>query len=343
MKKFFLTIFAIAALILSSCSNKVDLYADEGEHTIVYAMLDAGADTNFVKITKSFVGDVSQLAQNYEANNYKYDEIEVTLTGVFEGSNQTQTLTLDTIAKWIPYDANATFYSGCWQRYYYTTAKLKEGTSYTLNVLRKADNVNVTATTVTINNFRFRKPIANQPLQFKDVKRGTVEWKVPEFPCISTAAYFEITGYMHYKEVMPGSTDTVSRTVYWPFGSDKAENLITTQNNDTYYLINYTPEALFTVVRDNQYLRNNSPAGVQRFFGKFEIVISAIGEDLYNYYLVSNSTSAIQDVPNFSNVENGYGLVSARIAKTSLHPINILTRQKISRDFPEFGFEYPIQ
>ena len=73
MKKIIWTIFAIAALVFSSCSNKVNLYSDEGDTTIVYAMLDTGADTNFFKITHSFVGNVNDLAQNYDANNYEQE------------------------------------------------------------------------------------------------------------------------------------------------------------------------------------------------------------------------------------------------------------------------------
>ena len=96
MKKIFLTLIAIAALVFSSCNNKVELYSYEGNTTIVYAMLDAGADTNFFKITHSFVGDVSQLAYDYDANNYSYDELEVTFSGIFEGNTQAQTITLDT-------------------------------------------------------------------------------------------------------------------------------------------------------------------------------------------------------------------------------------------------------
>ena len=344
MKKLFFAIIALAALIFSSCSNKVDLYCYDGDTTIVYAMLDAYADTNFFKITHSFVGDVSQLAHNYDASNYKYDEIEVTFSGVFEGSNQTQTVTLDTISKWIPYDPDSQFYSGCYQTYYYTTMKLKDGKEYTLNVLRKKDNVNISTKTTTINSFELREPYATQTgLKFKGVKKNTVKWKVPEYPCVSTAAYFDITAYMHYKELMPGSTDTVYRYVYWPLGSDKAENYFTTQNNDVYYSMSFTPEALYSVLRSNQYLKNNSPIGVQRFFGEFEIKISAAGEELYNYYLVTNSTSAIQDVPNYTNVENGVGIMSSRVAKNKPYGIEITSRRYVVELFPEYGFEYPLQ
>lgn len=339
MKKYFLTIITLAALIFSSCSNKISLYVDEGEHTIVYAMLDTNADTNFFKITKSFVGDVSQVAQNYNASNYNYDEIDVTLTGVFEGSNQTQTVALDTISIWIPYDENATFYSGCYQTYYYTAKKLLEGKEYTIDILRKSDNVKVSATTKTINSFRYKKPIV-YIINFKDSKKGTIEWTVPDATTnfMSTAAYFEIDAYFRFKEQMPGSTETVLKEIRWPIGSDKAENLFTTSNNQSYYVINYTPEALYTILRTNQYLIENSPVGVQRYYEDFEFRISAMGEELYNYYIITNSTSAIQDVPNYTNVDNGYGILSSRISKSSFHRINQLSRQKIEEDFPEYGF-----
>ena len=339
MKKNFLTIIAIAALILSSCSNKVDLYNYDGDTTVVYAMLDTSLDTNFFKITHSFIGDVSQLSQSYEANNYNYDEIEVTFSGVFEGNNQPQTFTLDTVSKWKPYDGNSQFYSGCRQTYYYTTQKLKEGEEYSLNVLRKEDNVNVFAKAVTINNFTYQKPISTIPITFTDVTTSTanVEWKVPTFPFRSTAAYFEVTGYFHYKELLPGAQDTIRQSIKWGMGSGKEETLYNTSSSLPYYVISYTPSVLFTLLANDEHLQNNSP-GAQRWFEKFEFDVTAIGEDLYNYYLATNSTSAIQDVPNYSNVENGMGIMSARVTKSIFLTIRDNTRAKIIERFPEYGF-----
>ena len=339
MKKSFLTIIAIAALILSSCSNKVDLYNYDGDTTVVYAMLDTSLDTNFIKITHSFIGDVRQLSQSYEANNYNYDEIEVTFSGVFEGNNQPQTFTLDTVSKWKPYDENSQFYSGCRQTYYYTTQKLKEGEEYSLNVLRKEDNVNVFAKAVTINNFTYQKPISTIPITFTDVTTSTanVEWNVPTFPFRSTAAYFEVTGYFHYKELLPGAQDTIRQSIKWGMGSGKEETLYNTSSSLPYYVISYTPSVLFTLLANDEHLQNNSP-GAQRWFEKFEFDVTAIGEDLYNYYLATNSTSAIQDVPNYSNVENGMGIMSARVTKSIFLTIRDNTRAKIIERFPEYGF-----
>ena len=338
MKKLFLSIIAIAALIFSSCDKKVDLYSNDGEHTIVYAILDSNADTNFFKITKSFLGNANDLTNDYDANNYTEDELEVTFTGVFEGSNNPQTVTLGTVKRWIPADDNAIFYNGCFQTYYYTTKKLREGKEYQIDIVRKSDNAKISAKAKTINSFRIRKPIQDQIIQFKDVKRFTIDWKVAEFPFLTTAAYFEITAYFHFKELMPGSSDTVYKSIRWPLNSGKAESFLTTTNNDTYYATTYTPEALFDVLRDNKYLNENSPAGVQRFWEKFEFKISATGEELYNYNIITNSSSAIQDVPNYTNIENGYGIMSSRISISSFHRINILSRNKIEQDFPQYGF-----
>lgn len=338
MKRLIYSIIALVVLVLASCSNKVDLYSDEGETTIVYAMLDPKADTNFFKITKSFIGNVNELAQNYDANNYTYDEIDVKFSGVFEGSSAVQTITLDTISKWIPYDENSTFYSGCMQTYYYTTKRLLEGKEYTLDILRKADNVNISAKATTINSFDFKKPATNI-IGFTGPS-ASVEWRVRDASTMfhSTASYFEVYGYFHYTELMPGAQDTVKRYIEWPLGEDTEEHLFTTSNNDMFYTMGYTPNALFDIIGTNKYLLENSPVGVQRWFEDFEFRVSAIGDELYNYNLVNNSNSAIQDVPNYTNVKNGNGLMSSRVSKSKFCKIMENTRKKIESDFEQFHF-----
>lgn len=345
MKKILYAIFAIAALAFSSCSNKVDLYSDDGDTTIIYALLDAGADTNFFKITHSFIGNVNELAYDYDANNYKYDEIEVTFTGVFEGSPSTQTILLDTISKWIPYNENAQFYSGCYQTYYYTTKKLKEGQEYTLNVLRKEDNVNISSKATTINAFAFKEPVAFKPITFSELPSSTanVKWSVEVSPYKSTAAYFEVTGFFNYKELMPGAQDTTSHTIKWNMGSGEADKLYNTSSNLPYYVISYIQSGLFSLLENDDYLKNNSPLNVQRWCEKFEFQISGIGEELYNYYLVINSTSAIQDIPNYTNVENGKGIMSSRINLSRLLDISVKTQNAIHDRFENYGFPHVYQ
>lgn len=338
MKRLFL-IIAIVALVFSSCSNKVDLYSEEGDTTIVYALLDANADTNFFKITKSFIGNATELGQVYEANNYKYDEIDVKFIGIFEGNNKIDTVALDTVSKYIA-PSNSTFYNDCYQTYYYTTKKLKEGQEYELRILIKADNTTVSVKSETINSFSFKKPTAIQYMAFKDIVKQTVEWKGDDASMFfqSTAAYFEVNAYFNFWERQPGQGIT-HKSIKWALGANTAENLYTTSNNTAYYSMTYSPMSLFGLLENDEYLNNNSPAGVHRWFDKFEIRITAIGDVLYNYYLITNSTSAIQDVPNYTNVENGMGIMSSRVTKSRQNEIHPLSKNKIIEDFPRYNFK----
>lgn len=339
MKRLFYTVLILATLIFASCSNKVDLCVENQETTVIYSILDSNADTNYFKITKSFIGNANEVALNYEMSNYKYDEIDVSFTGCFDGSNVEQTIKLDTISKWIQYDQNAQFYSGCWQTYYYTTKHLEEGKEYTLNVLRKADSVNVTTKTTTVNRYSYVLPIVGiTPNVVLDKGKVTMKWG---FSGQCLASYFEVAGYFHYKELMPGAQDTVKRTIVWNIKSGKADSFYNA--NDNKYVCSFAPSTFFTVFANDEHLNQDSPVGVQRFFENFEYKVSAIGEDLYNYYIVNNSSSAIQDTPNYTNVENGIGLMASRVAKSISNPIVILDRQKISTEYPQYGFEYPLQ
>lgn len=335
MKRLFL-ILAIAAMFFSSCSNKVDLYNNDGDTTVIYAMLDPFADTNFFKITHSFVGNALEMAQDPSNSNYQFNEIEVTLTGVFKDSGASQTILLDTISKWIPYNPEATYYSGCYQRYYYTTKQLLEGHEYNVNVLRKADNVNVTAKTSTVNHIVFQKPVY---LSFSpNSHKSPVEWRVNEAPFVSNASYFDVVAYFRYSELMPGSTELVHRSIQWNMGSGEASSLYVSNASLPYYKISYAPAALYTILANDKYLKNNSPSGVQRFFEDFRFTVNAYGKEMYEYYLATHSSSAIQDVPNYTNIENGMGLVSSCVTIIRDLPIDQDSRDRIRDEFPSYHF-----
>ena len=57
MKKLFLSLSVLACLaFFNACSTKVDLYADYKDIPIIYGLLDATIDTNYVKIVRAFSG-----------------------------------------------------------------------------------------------------------------------------------------------------------------------------------------------------------------------------------------------------------------------------------------------
>lgn len=333
MKKLNFILLAFFAFMICSCSNDVDLYSDKGDSTIVYMMLDTDADTNFVKITKSFVGNANEMAQNYDACNYQIGEIDVKLI-----TPDNYKIQMNPIQKWIPYDPNSTFYSGCYQTYYYTTAKLVSGEKYKL-VITRNDGVVVTSEAKTIDNFEISTPSVDQKINFT-ASLYKVIWvnRNVHGDLKTNAAMFEVAAFFRYEELQPGATEWVEKEVRWTLGKGLSDNLYDSKNG--YYFLPYTPKSLFDIIGSDVYLKNNSPQGVQRKIKKVRYEITAIGDEFYNYLIINNSSSAIQDTPEYTNIENGIGLMSARVTHSRKVIVNEISRKKIVEDFPDYGFIY---
>lgn len=338
MRKLNLIIFALLAMAMSSCNTKVDLYSDKGDSTVVYMMLDSHADTNYAKITKSFIGNANELAQNYEASNYKYDEIKAYL---LKDKVPQDTIWLDTISKWIPYDPNSIFYSGCYQTYYYTARKLTAGKNYKL-VINRNDGVTVSSNATTIDNFKFSIPNPENPgqnlLDITSVATKAVKWMNKGENLQSNAAYFEVVAYFRYKEVMYEGAEPTYKEIKWILGKGEAADLYNSQQ--CYYSVNYNPNALLSVIENDPYLKNNSPYGVKRYIQRIRVEVTGVGDEFYNYLIINNSSSAIQDTPDFSNIENGRGLMSSRVTNTAYMTPDGPSRKEITNRFPSYGFVY---
>lgn len=336
MKKLNIIIFALLAMTMPACNTKVDLYSDKGDSTVVYMMLDSHADTNYAKITKSFVGNVNELAQNYAASNYSYNEIKAYL---LKDKVPQDTIWLDTISKWLPYDPNSIFYSGCYQTYYYTARKLVSGVNYKL-IINRNDGETVSSNATTIDNFEFSipNPEHGSLLDITSPASGTVKWINKGQNLESNAAYFEAVAFFRYKEVMYEGADTTYKEIKWVLGKGEADDLYNSEWS--YYSVNYKPSALANILENDPYLKNNSPYGVKRYIQRIRVEITGVGDEFYNYLIANNSSSAIQDTPDYSNIENGSGLMSSRVTNTAYLIPNEISRKEIISRFPSYGFVY---
>ena len=327
-----LTIALLSLVLLNSCETDVNIYAEGDETTIVYGYLDVDADTNYLKITKSFIGNALELAPDYSASNYDY-KLMVKLIGKFaDMPDVISTEILDTTSVYKPYDPTGIFYSGRDQVLYYTTKKLLENTNYKL-VIERNDGEIITSDVRTISGSTIRTPMYS--ISFESQSTNYVKW-VPH-KITERAAYYEVTGYFHYKQLNPGETDTVSYTLKWPMGSGTGDELWNSANKEM--SVNYTPNAFYSRLASDKNIMYNSPSYVKRFVVGYEIVVTATGEELYNYILIQNSGSAIQDTPEYTNIENGMGILSSRSVGNRIVPLSGKTINKLVDDYPQWGFE----
>ena len=71
----------------------------------------------------------------------------------------------------------------------------------------------------------------------------------------------------------------------------------------------------------------------------FEVVVTATGEELYNYMLIQNSGSAIMDTPEYTNINNGVGIFSSRSVCRKKVDVNGNSINALIRNYPQWGFE----
>ena len=333
MRKLILsTLIILSIIILNSCDNTVDIFTDGEEVTAVYGYLDVDADTNYVKITKSFTGNAVDLAPDYSASNYDY-KLDVKLIGKFATSpNVVKTVMLDTTSVFKPYDPDGLFYSGVNQVLYYTTEKLLENQEYQLIITRKDGEV-VKSKVKTICGCTIKKPYLN--ISFESPMTNRIEWRSNTFNQL--AAYYEVIGYFHYKQIDPGQTDTTYHKMRWHFGSGTGESMYNSSTMNMF--ANYTPTTFYTKLAADANINNNTEYYTRRFVDCFEIVITSTGDELYNYILIQNSGSAIMDTPEYTNIENGVGIFSSRSVCRKKVEVNGHSINTLIREHPEWRFE----
>ena len=137
MKKLFILLYLPLAMLFHACSTDIDLYADYKEMPIIYGVLDANADTNYVKISRIFSveGDAYQTAQNPDSSNFA-GKLDVRIIEYCNGDSLREII-LDTIT--IHNKELGIFYAPE-QKLYYTTEPLhfngkKDHYSYRLKVV----------------------------------------------------------------------------------------------------------------------------------------------------------------------------------------------------------------
>lgn len=323
MKK---TILSLSLLVLStlffSCSTKVDLYADYKDIPVIYGLLDATLDTNFVRINRAFSGsndnpiNANEVALIADSCNYPTKlDAKIYRYGKTASSFSTYTLedyvTLDTMT--IHNKQPGTFYSPD-QLVYYTVSNhssqsqafFKTNTAsknykYKLVVLKDNDTVSSETNLVGGEGFSIlnnRVVFSSEPSD----KTGKVSFKPAE-----NAAMYEVSMEFNYREKHLNS-DTISKKVSWSYGSKGVEEY---SFEDGVYFITYLENTLFTNLATQI---GGDTLGVERYFGDFYITIAAGGTELYNYIQINATGGNLsQTIPDYTNVNGGYGVFSSRI------------------------------
>ncbi len=310
-------LFAAILVWLASCSTDVDIYDDYKDTTIVYGILDPAADTNWIKITKAFLGpgNAMTFAQNADSNNYNH-KLDARL--IASKPNSENIIPLDTIT--ILDKSPGDFYAPD-QLMYYTTASIDRNATYTLEIAR--GNEVVRAETKIVKNFYIAQP--TNRINFHLSAGGTIRWVSAE-----NGKRYQVRLVFHYRELRPGNTDTLDYTLVWPLGVQLSTGL----NGGETLEASFLGEDFYTRLINQL----DDVLNVQRWAGPVDVVINTAAADLNTYIEVNEpSNSIIQEVPDFTNVENGVGVFSSRYVNTKRLLLSVGSELKLVEEY-DLGF-----
>ena len=312
MKRLYFILCLPFMALFSACSTDIDLYADYKQVPIIYGLLDANADTNFVKITRAFYveGDAYQVALNPDSSNYP-GKLDARLVEYCNGDSVREIL-LDTIT--IRRKESGVFYAPA-QKLYYTTEPLGHNWShrrysYKLKVVLPERTLTTKADLVGSDNFDVQSLAVNFSQEYFHAPARRFLFR----PALN-AGFYQVSMSFKFLEQRTPDADSIPRTMYWDLGYWYEADLLASIDNGCYYFT-YRPETFYAILREFIGGDTLLDGGLKRYITDYpvEVCITAGGEKLRQYVYNNNTDLGFsQGDTELTLVDGGYGVFSSRM------------------------------
>ena len=311
MKRLFPWLCLPLFAFLLSCSTDIDLYADYKEVPVIYGLLDATADTNFIKITRAYYiqGDDYQAAANPDSSNYS-GQLDARLVEYCNGDSIREII-LDTIT--LHNKEEGVFYAPD-QKMYYTAEPLGLNSannrySYKLKVELPARTLTTTTDMVGNGNFDIQSLAVN----FSKEYFGMVPRRFLFVPAIN-ATFYDVSMKFTFLEQRTPDGDSVPRTMAWKVGTYMTDLLAANMEGESYCFF-YRPETFYEELT-NFIAGDTNVVGLKRYIEDYpvEVTIAAGGEKLRQYIYENDPSNGFVGGDNeFTLIDDGYGVLSSRM------------------------------
>ncbi len=291
--KFRFILFISLTLLLSHCKNDFKVNEDWKDYTIVYGILNQYDSVNYVRVTKSFLGNQDAYAMAQISDSLYYKNINVKIE---EWLNSSLNKTIDLVKDSFPRE-NGIF---AIKNYVFKTNEvLNPLARYKLIV-----NVNgkeVTSETSLLEDFTIELP-------------GQIalhsEYTTLKITCVSKPdqRIFEPTLRFWYYEIT-SQGDTTKKYLDLTL----AAQISPTINGGEKIISELKGDQFLSFVGNNL---QNDPNVIKRVVahGSFDILVDVGSDDMYTYMQVNApATGIVSEKPIFSNITNGLGLFTSRI------------------------------
>lgn len=315
-RKVIMVLSLVGLALFTGCSTDVDLYADYKQVPIIYGLLDAQSDTNYVKITRSFyaLGNAHQTALNPDSSNYP-GKLDMRLVE-YCNNDSIREIILDTITI---HDKETGIFYAPKQKLYYTTEKLNTNTasksySYRLKAALPDRTLTTKAKMVGCSSYGLQSGGVNFSQDYIGMASRPFQFR----PAIN-AAFYEVSMSFTFLEQRTPESDSVPRTMTWNVGTWMEDQLANSME-DGCYVFRYFPAPFYEKLAE--FIgADTSIVGLKRYIRDYpiEVRITAGGEKLWHYvYTHSESMGFVPGDASFSLIDDAEGVFSSRTTTRGL-------------------------
>ena len=295
----------VGFLALACNDNEVDLTSNFKDIPVVYGLLDASEDSNWVRINKAFLGDGNALVFAQIADSLNYPNLQVALLKLNMSNNQVvDSLPMQKTINAIPKDSGV--FASNSNVLYLTTSPIDKNFRYTLVIFNPDNQKRTEATTNIANSSVFNYP--NSPSVALNWEPNTNNKLVRfEWSCNTSATtqahQFELTFiYDEFPQSNPSNRVRKSFTNRYSMipNSDCQSNLIK---------LPITKEEFYSSVVNN--LAKDQTLG--REFIQIDIAVYGAAKAFYDYLVINKpSASVVPRATDYTNIPEGKGVFSSR-------------------------------
>jgi hypothetical protein len=293
---------------LFGCSNELEINAPHKEIAIVYGLIEANQDTNWVRIHRSFLGNEGIYGGNQNPDSIYYRSISVSIEEVDAASGIVH-------GKWplvrdsTTHQMDSGFFTTDEFRLYRFVHTIDDSRSYRI-IIEKPDGTGETVEAITpvVKNYNITRPTGIQRITFGRTGQD-FEWQ----EAVNARIYQGFLRF-YYVEVNKNRIADSSERKYVDYLLPNRFG--TTLNGGKEITVNVSYESFY------RFLANAIAPTTEynRFFRGMDIFTVAGADDFTTYINVSQpATGVVQDKPFYTNVTNGAGIFSSRNSASRLH------------------------
>ncbi|MFY0643441.1 MAG: hypothetical protein JXR19_03140 [Bacteroidia bacterium] len=326
---------------MTSCDNELEVAAEWKEIPIIYGALNPTSNVNYIRIQRAYLDkNTGALSFSGIPDSLYFDTLVVSITEILNGveKNTYSLVRVDGNEIGVPKDSG--IFSNEYNYLYRLNAELKASSffntyEYKLTVFNPLTGHISKSSCLSVGQAEVESPASKNTTRLI-ISADSNSKVVGLFQEGIYARSYDMILRMRVEEISNvDTTDSRILELDWIMLSGRRTKSLDGFNQS----VNIIPSANFFSFVSSQL---DSTLNVKRRLLNFDLLTYGIGDDLHTYISVNEpSIGIVQKKPEFTNIENGFGIFSSRhINKLSMKGFDRKTREalQISEKTSNLGF-----